>query len=97
MSYAEYNSIKELQEKSPLSHPIWSGILPIPLVGDAVKILMNGLGYGIVTCLFITEGYLGIKVSLDKPPQWFLDQNHGKNIDCHVFGVEFRYVESVGS
>jgi hypothetical protein len=66
----------------------WSGINPIPKIGDKVKINFNNLGSGIVVAYFILEGYIGVEVKLDKRPAWHIKQNGDTHPNPTVFGAE---------
>lgn len=69
----------------------WSGVWPVPKIGDRVNINFNNLGSGIVESYFIEHDYLGVLVKLDNPPEWKQKQAppgskyHGV---AHVFGAE---------
>lgn len=71
----------------------WSGDLPIPKIGEKVRINFNKLGSGIVKGYFIEHGYVGVLVKLDNPPEWKKKQHppgskyHGV---AHVFGAEIK-------
>ena len=38
---------------------------------------------------FVEHGYLGVKVKLWYPPEWYVNQNTTDGI-CHVFGNELK-------
>ena len=72
----------------------WSGSEAIPKIGSKVHVAMNGLGPAIVKGYFVQEGWLGLKVSFTKPPQWWLKQNKeaiekGDTLG-HIFGAELK-------
>jgi hypothetical protein len=70
---------------------IWAGkngVVPPP-VGEKITVTMNGLGNGDVVGYFSQEGYLGLRVKLDNPPDWYVKQNKGNEVG-HVFGPEFK-------
>lgn len=67
----------------------WSGSGEPPAIGDEVEVIMNSLGAGRVTSYRIFEGYLGVHVLFDNPPQWYIEQN-GRNHAGLVFGAELR-------
>jgi hypothetical protein len=71
----------------------WSGKGDIPKQGARVKVTMNGLGAGTVVSHFFECGFIGVKVDLDSPPEWFTKQNDG-NVPAMVFGAE---VESLAA
>ena len=68
---------------------IWAGKVAPPPVGTKIDVNMNGLGHGNVVGYFVLEGYLGLRVSLDNPPEWYVRQNKGNAVG-HIFGPEFR-------
>ena len=68
----------------------WGGKHPPPNVGAVVKIAVNGIGYGTVLGYFEEEGFLGVLVQPDAPPEWYRKQNGG-NVPCHVFGPELKF------
>lgn len=55
----------------------WSGVFPIPQIGDSVSINFNELGTGKVESYFVEHGFVGIKVALDKEPEWKKKQHAG--------------------
>lgn len=67
----------------------WSGKEAPPAIGDRVYVTVNNCGPAKVLGYFTVDGYLGLLVKLEEPPEWFLKQNGG-NIDGHVFGAEYR-------
>ena len=67
----------------------WSGRRPVPVAGDRVMAYINGLGAGTVAGHFVVEGYLGVIVNLDSPPDWYVRQNGGNN-PAHLFGIEIE-------
>ena len=71
---------------------IWAGKVAPPPVGDKVQVRMNSLGTGDVVGYFSLEGYLGLRVQLDSPPEWYIKQNKG-NVVGHIFGPEFAPLE----
>ena len=91
MSYQEFKTIKEFENK----HPIWSGkggALSIPKIGDTVDVGVNSIGKSVVSSYFIEHGYLGVKVIPIAPPEWYIKQN-GAKAECHIFGAEI-YIRS---
>ena len=73
----------------------WSNEKAIPAIGALVKIRMNGLGFGIVRGYFLQEGYTGVCVELETPPEWYRKQvaqqlanRVGLAKHCHAFGAE---------
>jgi hypothetical protein len=67
----------------------WSNTQYPPSVGDRVNVVMNGFGFGTVIDYFALEGWLGIKVSVDKQPDWHKKQ--GGTNPISVFGAEVKY------
>jgi hypothetical protein len=67
----------------------WSGKNPPPPLGAVVTLNYNGLGSGIVAGYFVAAGWLGLRVQLDNPPDWFL-KNVANSDDktAGAFGVE---------
>ena len=66
----------------------WSGDA-VPRVGDTCRVYINNLGAGEVVGYFVEHGYLGVKVKLWYPPEWYVNQNTTDGI-CHVFGNELK-------
>lgn len=74
--------------------PIW-GVRKVgetyiepPKVGERVKVTMNGLGPAVVTGYAVQDGFLGVLVKLESPPEWHVKQNFGRMGDSLVFGPE---------
>jgi len=65
----------------------WSGIFD-PNTGDRVEITVNRFGAGIVVSYFCEHGYRGIRVKLDKQPDWHRKQ--GQPPYALVFGAEIQ-------
>ena len=65
---------------------LWSGAADVPGIGERVRVRMNGLGLGTVTGYLVEHGWLGVRVQLDNPPDWYRKQNGNKH--AMVFGVE---------
>lgn len=72
---------------------IWAGKVAPPPVGEKIKVNMNGLGNADVVGYFSQEGYLGLRVKFDNPPEWYVKQNKGNPVG-HVFGPEFKPLEA---
>lgn len=77
----------------------WSGKIKLPLKGERIYMSINAIGYGEVTGYFESEGWLGLMVKPEDPPDWWKKQNakvrdatvhHGL---CCVFGLEIRQEE----
>ncbi len=71
---------------------IWKGQHPCgfatpPGIGARVEVKINDFGTGSVIGYFTEYGYLGVKVQLDKIPDWFARQSPGRNF-VFVFGAE---------
>lgn len=75
----------------------WSGLIPIPAIGERVEVRMNGFGPGIVVGQFVEAGYAGVKVLLDTIPtkkasggyDWPAHMARNKSIEVvHAFGIE---------
>jgi hypothetical protein len=79
------------ENKSDQSVLKWSGVYPIPQIGDAVAINFNELGGGVVQAYFVEHGYFGLEVKLSAAPEWHYKQHppgskhHGRAL---VFGAE---------
>ena len=71
----------------------WSAPFPPPAVGGRVKVRMNGLGLATVTGYFVQDGWLGVVVKLDAPPEWYGKQNGG-NVPGHSFGAEIELISA---
>ena len=69
----------------------WTGSHGIPRVGDRVMTYLNGLGAGVVTGYFVEHGYLGVKVKLESPPDWYLAQNTTGGV-AYMFGLDLEPV-----
>jgi hypothetical protein len=67
----------------------WSNAQYPPSIGDRVNVTMNGFGMGTVIDYFLLEGWLGIKVNVDKQPDWHKKQ--GSTNPISVFGIEVEY------
>lgn len=67
--------------------PIWSSKEPPPAIGSVVKVRVNGIGPSKVLQYFVQEGYLGVNVMPEAPPEWYVKQN-GPGASCYVFGSE---------
>ena len=67
----------------------WGGRSAPPAVGANVKVYMNGLGNGTVVRYFVQEGWLGVLIKLDSPPDWYTKQNNGNPL-AHLFGPELE-------
>lgn len=63
----------------------WSGSEPVPTIGTVVR--TNDIGAGRVVGYFQEDGWLGVRVALAKPPQWWVDANPGET-QALLFGVE---------
>lgn len=74
----------------------WSGTMPIPSVGQRVKVNMNDFGEGVVVAYFVEHGYVGVEVDLDKQPEWHLKQN-GPDRHVMVFGIEVKVMETASA
>lgn len=81
---AKWEGDKILNEPGALK---WSGGKPLPAIGDVVKLAVNGCGLGEVVGYFTEDGWLGVKLHLQAPPEWFLKQNKG-NVPAFAFGRE---------
>lgn len=73
----------------PADELYWSGGLPVPSIGDAVEITVNGIGPGTVVGYFTEYNWLGVEVMPVSPPTWFTRQN-GPGKTALVYGVELK-------
>lgn len=65
----------------------WSGPFLPPALRSRVKINFNGLGSGEVLSYFSESGFLGIRVKLDKEPNWRKKQSAAGK-PAMIFGSE---------
>lgn len=88
----------------PANYTVWSNEAPVPAIGDRVNVTMNGLGMATVTGYWTSEYTsdtkgevvsLGVEVSFDAPPAWFIKQNGGKNVTGRVVGAEIRVLSGL--
>jgi hypothetical protein len=70
----------------------WSGLYPIPQIGDKVYINFNQLGSGVVESYFVEHSYMGLTVKLDNAPEWHRKQTKGQKWEgkAMVFGQEIN-------
>lgn len=72
--------------------PIWGNrrgeTYQPPKIGKRVRVTMNNLGPAIVMGYAVQDGYLGLLVKLETPPEWHVKQNAGRTGDSLVFGPE---------
>jgi len=52
----------------------WSGTMPLPAIGDRVYVRMNSIGWANVSGYAEVEGFLGLMVSPENPPDWYVKQ-----------------------
>ncbi len=102
MTYQEFTTLPEYQtghwqDKMPVKtgDVTWFNANPPPPIGAKVRATINRLGTAKVIGYFVEEGYLGLLVTLDNPPDWHVKQNR-RNIKAHLFGPEFEPVEGSG-
>jgi len=80
--------VRDLPVYGASDYGLWSGKNPVPpAIGERVTINFNGLGPGTVESYFIEDRWLGVKVKLDKQPEWHRKQNPGRDFAL-VFGRE---------
>lgn len=82
-------------EEHLLNHPNspkgkWSGEKEPPKIGDRVFVHMNQFGNGTVVDYIVRDGWLGVKVKVDKQPEWSRKQS-GKMNEFTFFGAEIKY------
>ena len=68
----------------------WSGGKEPPKIGDRVTVIMNQFGSGTVVGYFVRQGWLGVKVKVDKQPEWSKKQSGSMN-EFTFFGAEIKY------
>ena len=62
-----------------------------PRIGERINVTMNGLGPAVVVGYAVEDGYLGVLVNLESPPEWHIKQNADsrlKGLPSLVFGPE---------
>jgi hypothetical protein len=82
-------------EEHLLDHPDtprgkWSGEKIPPKIGDRVNVIMNQFGMGTVVDYIVRDGWLGVKVKVDKQPEWSRKQSGSMN-EFTFFGAEIKY------
>lgn len=70
----------------------WSGKGRIPAIGEQIGITFNQFGTGVVLDYMVENGWLGLRVHLDRPPEWYRNQNPHRSWAV-VFGAEIRLLE----
>lgn len=92
-------SVWILDEGEPdLTDVRWSGgakgfqVPPVP--GDRIKVTMNGIGPAVVLGRFEEQGYLGLMVLPDNPPEWLVKQS-GASTPVGVYGAEIAPLEAL--
>lgn len=73
----------------PFDKPKWAKDQPPPEIGAEIVATINNCGPAKVVGYFVQHGWLGLRVELLEPPEWFVKQNKG-NRRGHVFGPEFK-------
>jgi hypothetical protein len=68
----------------------WSGDKIPPKIGDKVNVIMNNFGMGTIVDYEVRDGWLGVKVKIDQPPEWSRRQNGARN-EFTFFGAEIKY------
>lgn len=91
-------SYLEARQSRPDLEARWSGVCQPPEIGQRVLVTLNGLGHGKVVGYFTAHGWLGVKVQLEDPPDWWLKQTfrralaHGTaGVPARVFGAEITF------
>jgi len=69
-------------------HGKWSGKRDVPATGSEVLVIMNSLGSATVLKHQVVEGWLGLIVRFQQPPEWYLRLNRAVNKPGLVFGAE---------
>jgi len=70
----------------------WSNDKFDPNIGDRVLVNFNGFGTGTVVSYFAEHGYRGVRVKLDKQPEWH--QKQGQPPYALVFGQEIKAAQA---
>ena len=65
----------------------WVSTKSIPAIGSKLNVKINGIGESIVKKYFVEYGFIGMLVTPQNPPAWYIKQN-GKGADCHVYPAE---------
>lgn len=65
---------------------VWTGET-LPRIGDTCQVYMHNLGCGECIGYFVECGYLGVKVKLYYPPEWFKKQDTTNGV-AYVFGLD---------
>lgn len=85
-----YVMAEALEDQAPADGlPKWSGADKPPAIGEVVEVRINRCGLAEVVGYFVHEGWLGVRVKLQNPPDWYVKQNGG-NVLGHVYGAEIR-------
>lgn len=99
MTYQQFEALPQYetghwQDREPVKTAgvTWFNANPPPPIGAKVRATINRLGTGEVVGYFVEDGYLGLLVTLDDPPDWHVKQN-GRGRKAHLFGPEFEPVE----
>lgn len=69
----------------------WSGNF-IPEIGETILAAINGIGRSEVLGYYLEDGWNGVIVLPENPPEWFIRQN-GENSVCGLFGAEIGKLE----
>ena len=69
----------------------WSGNF-IPEIGETILAVVNGIGRCQVLGYYLEDGWNGVIVLPESPPEWFICQN-GENSVCGLFGAEIGKLE----
>jgi hypothetical protein len=80
--------------EKPAEIAAWSGAegFDPPAIGDRVIARDKAWGEGTVTGYFLEEGWLGLIVRYDAPPERWLKKNGDQSCPVHQFGAEVRPV-----
>lgn len=66
----------------------WTGSFT-PKKGDKILVTFNNLGTGTIEGFFSENGYIGVLVKPDKPPDWWRKRNPSNEI-YNLFGIEIE-------
>jgi hypothetical protein len=77
----------EFEEFAKLDAAKWSARFPAPKVGQRIETW--AFGPGEVRGYFIENGWFGVLVKLESPPDWMKKQNPKGRL-VHLFGVDLQ-------
>lgn len=81
-----YSELADMKTATGLT--LWSGMKPIPSIGEVVHCYMNSIGDVRIIGYFNEHGYFGVLAEAISPPEWLRRQNPEGN-PTHLFGCDF--------